>query len=342
MQKIKDIMLSTLAIIVTLVAVYLVMDKYNLSLTSFFKYALVIFAVASIYTLLHESMHALVAYVLGMKLVLLKYFNIMILFEDKKVKIYRGKEFGGPGNCLAFPTWKNTSKQWLAYIILPYALTLITIATLLFVKLKYGWDSVVLDCTFSMGVFYVLWSIIPIEGSDLYYLWIYAFKRNIFDAIYEVLLLNYAHIFGDMNDEKYNVMKIPDLSLDSEHMQSLICARLKYDVDLILMGKYVDDKNVNAFYSKAYKQLSDECKMMYAIYVYLLTGNDDVWLNSINHTDPPSSYEYYFGKILIEGDSNINIMIERFDEELCKFQDIGIKDAYKLEKELYIRKCYVK
>ena len=328
--------MSILAIVLTLVALYLVMDKYDLSLVVLLKYALIVFVVASVYIFVHESLHALVAYVLRMKLVLLKFYDVMLLFCENKVKIYKGKEFGGPGNCLAFPTWKNNYRQWLIYIILPYSITLIATFILLYVKMAYGWDSLVLDCTYKMALLYVLWSIIPIKGSDLYYLWIYVFHRSKFEAIYEILLLNYAHIFGDMNYEKYSVMKRPELSLDSEEMQGWIYARLKYDVDLILMGKYLSHKADNAFYMEAAKHFSDECKIMYGIYVYLLNGNDDVWRNNIRDIKVKDTYEYYFGKILIEDQKDINLMMEKIHAELCKFRSIGIKDAYKVESELYI------
>ncbi len=334
MKSIKNKLMSILAIVVTIVAIYLVMDKYNLNLVNLFKYAFVIFAVASIYTLLHEALHALVAHMLHMKLVMLKLFNIMLLFDEGRVKIYKGKEFGGPGNCLAFPTWKNTPRQWLTYIILPYSITLISVLVLLYVKITFGWDSVVLDCTFALGVLYVLWSIIPIKGSDLYYLWIYAFERSEFQGIYEILLLNYALIFGDVKYEK-NVFKIPKLGLDSEEMQGWIYAKLKYDVDLILMGTYKVNKKINNFYREAYKHFSDECKLMYAIYVYLLNGNDDEWRKHIKDIQPFSSYEYYFGKILIERDNNLDLMMEKMEEEVHKFRSIGVKEAYKLERKLY-------
>lgn len=74
---------------------------------------------------------------------------------------------------------------------------------------------------------------------------------------------------------------------------------------------------------------------MYAIYVYLLNGNDEVWKKNIQDSKESSMYEYYFGRLLMGSDANINSMIDKFDNEIRKYENIGIKDAYKMEKELY-------
>ena len=47
----------------------------------------------------------------------------------------------------------------------------------------------------------------------------------------------------------------------------------------------------------------------------------------------------------MESDTSINSMIDRFDNEICKYENIGIQDAYQLEKELYtamVRKTITK
>lgn len=120
---------------------------------------------------------------------------------------------------------------------------------------------------------------------------------------------------------------------------------LKYDINLILMGKYRESKNMSVFYGASARRFSLECKIVYAIYVYLLTGNDDVWKNSIKDAKESSMYEYCFGRLLMESNANINSMIDKFDNEIHKYENIGIQDAYQLEKELYtamVRKTITK
>ncbi|MCI9127572.1 MAG: hypothetical protein HFG28_10305 [Eubacterium sp.] len=335
MKKIKNSILYVLAIGVTFAAIYLVLDKYVIRLGEFFQYILIILAVSYIYIFVHECIHLLIAYMFDMKIVFLKFFNLMFLFDGKTVKKYKDKDFNGAGNSLAFPTWRNTSKQWLVYLIVPYIFTFIATGMLFFTNMNYTCDNIVFNCMVYMGIFYCLWCIIPIKGSDLYYAWIYILKRSQFDAIYNTLVLNYALIYSDMNYEKYFMMKIPNLRLESEVMQDWLFSSLKYDIDLILMGKYRESKNMKAFYGDSFVYFSLGCKIVYAIYVYFLTGNDEVWRNNIQDVKEPYMYEYCFGRLLIESDVDINLMIDQFDNEIHKYENIGIKDAYKLEKELY-------
>lgn len=341
----KNSILSVLVIGVTFVAIYLVLDRYVISFEKFFQYILFFLAISFFYILIHECIHLFVAYMFDMKIVFLKYFKLMFLFDEKRVKKYTGKDFDSVGNSLAFPTWRNTSKQWLAYLIVPYIVTFITTGILFFIKMNDSCDNIVFNCMLYMGGFYCLWCIIPIKGSDLYYAWLYIFKRNQFDAIYNTLLLNYALIYGDMNYERYLMMKIPNLRLDSEVMQDWFFSNLKYDIDLILMKKNRESKNISIFYGDSFKYFSLDCKIVYAIYVYLLNGNDEVWKKNIQDSKESSMYEYYFGRLLMGSDANINSMIDKFDNEIRKYENIGIKDAYKMEKELYtamVRKTITK
>ena len=131
------------------------------------------------------------------------------------------------------------------------------------------------------------------------------------------------------------MIKMPNLKMDSEVTQDWFFASLKYNIDLILMGKYRESKNMRELYNNYFTSFSLECKIMYAIYVYLLNGNDEVWKNNIQDIKELPMYEYYFGKLLLESDANINSMIDKLDNEIHKYENIGIKDAYQLEKELY-------
>lgn len=219
LKKIKNSILSVLAIGLTFGAIYLLMDKYHISIEKNFQYTFIVLAISFFYILIHECIHLLVAHMFGMKLVFLKYFNSIFLFNEKRVRSYKGNDFNGVGNSLAFPTWRNTSKQWLSYLIAPYIFTFIMTGILFFVKIHYECDNIAFNCMLYMGVLYCLWCIIPIKGSDLYYAWLYLFKRNQFDAIYNTLVLNYALIYSDMNNERYLMMKIPNLRLDNEVMQ---------------------------------------------------------------------------------------------------------------------------
>lgn len=341
----KNSILSVLAIGVTFVAVYLVLDKYDIGFEKFCLVILIIIAISLFYVLVHECIHILVAYMLNMKIVFLKYFNLMFLFDEKRVKNYKGKDFNGIGNSLAFPTWRNTSKHWLAYLTMPYIITFITTGILLFIEMNNVCDNIVFNCVMYMGMFYCLWCVIPIKGSDLYYAWLYIFKRNQFDVIYNTLLLNYALIYSDMEYNKYFMIKISTLKIDSEVLQDWFFSRLKYDIDLILLVKYRESKNMKVLYDNYFTNFSLECKIMYAIYVYLLDGNDEVWKNNIQNIKELPIYEFYFGKLLLESDANINIMIDKLDNEIHKYENIGIKDAYQLEKELYttmVRKTITK
>lgn len=331
----KNSILSVLAIGVTFVAVYLVLDKYAIGFEKFSQYILIILAISFFYVLVHECIHLLVAYMFDMKIVFLKYFNLMFLFDEKMVKNYKDKDFNGIGNSLAFPTWRNTSKQWLAYLTMPCIFTFITTGIFLFIKMNYVCNNIVFNCMMYMGIFYCLWCIIPIKGSDLYYVWLYILKRNQFDVIYNTLVLNYALIYSDMEYERYFMIKMPNLKMDSEVTQDWFFASLKYNIDLILMGKYRESKNMRELYNNYFTSFSLECKIMYAIYVYLLNGNDEVWKNNIQDIKELPMYEYYFGKLLLESDANINSMIDKLDNEIHKYENIGIKDAYQLEKELY-------
>lgn len=234
----KNSILFVISVMVTVAAIYVVLDKYNIGLWHFFQYILIVLVISFVYIFMHECMHFFVAYMFDMKIVFLKYFHLMFLFDENKIKKYKGKEFGGAGNILVFPTWKNTSKQWLIYLIVPCIFTFIITGILFFIKMNYVYDNIALNCMVYMGIFYCLWCIIPIKGSDVYYVWLYIFKRTQFEVIYRTLLLNYALIFGDMDYEGYFITEIPNLRLDSEAMQDWIFSDLKYEIDLILIGQY--------------------------------------------------------------------------------------------------------
>lgn len=339
-MKDKHSFCYVLAVGLTIFAVYLILNKYHMELEKIAKIICYAVGIGMLYTFVHEMLHLMIAKIFSMKRIFVKVFGVIILWEERRIKIWKGKDFKGAGNCFALPTWKNTEIQWIIYIITPWVLTVIGTLILWIIKSYFEIQNLVWDCAFYMGVLYCIWSIFPIKGSDLYYFWMYFLDKERVGMIFHTLKLNYALIFSDINiDEFLKQRKIPE-NIRMEFLEDYLCAHMKCSILLLLMGKGEISREMEQSYLAFWEKAQAEYQVLFGIYTWLATGENYLANEKWNDRNQGKlSYENVFFQILSGKEKSIDKLLEQFKSVTMKFEAIGIKEPYKLEKELYVAKA---
>ena len=329
MKLLKDKLIKVFCIILSIIAIWILISKYEIYFL--IKAILRIIIFTTVYITLHELLHFAAAGIFSMKLICIHIFCFIFSYEEKRIKIIKDKIFDSAGSCFALPTWKNTEKQWLVLMITPVVGTLFLTVISGVIK----GNSIELEFMLYMGMLFTLWSLIPFQGSDIYYMWLYIFKRSEFKAVFEGIQLGYGLIYGDINVPAYCGIEFPNLEPDNEIMQNWMGLHLEYAIILVMTKNYNAIGKNRKRYGAYLDYASEEYKILFEIFTCLLNENDHKIQHKISDISN-MTYEEYFLRILSGEEKDVGELKEKIDKELMEFEQLGFKDAYKLKKQLYL------
>lgn len=266
-QLFKKVM-YIIACMLMIFAGYLISIKYKMKYFELLKGVFLIAIVCVTYLILHEIVHAIVAYILHMKIIFIQFLGMVFCLDERKFKVLKkDNDFWDVADCLALPTWKNSVRQWVWYTIMP---VLLTILIIVFLGLLHGNDIVTgttIKCIYYIGIIYCMWSLIPLEGADIYFLYMYFFNKDKLKMYLFVMQSSYSILYSDVCEDmgyKQNVTGKNELE------KTYICSFLRYRI-LVLLLNSKDDKKCFEWKNLegTSRQNNDEELILYQICKYL-------------------------------------------------------------------------
>lgn len=102
MKSLKDKLIKVFCIILSVLAIWILISKYEIYFL--IKAILRIIIFTTVYITLHEFLHFVVVGIFSMKLICIHIFCFIFSYEEKRIKIIKDKIFDSAGSCLALPT----------------------------------------------------------------------------------------------------------------------------------------------------------------------------------------------------------------------------------------------
>lgn len=222
------------------------------------------------------------------------------------------------------------------YIITPCFLTVIVAAILGVIKIYLKNVSSFFDNILYFAMIFCIISLIPFKGSDIKHLWNYFFNKPTFKTIFNTLRLGYALTFSDINYDEFIKLEHVNDKVSKEILDEYMALHIKCAIILLLLSKHEIPKEINDTYMNYYEKGSDKYKILFAIYTRLLKKEIDFSVYELLDKSSKSiTYEQFFLEVLMGREKDSGKLSEKLDEEIEKYEAIGIKDAYALEKKLY-------
>lgn len=337
MNKLLEKGMRMVAGMLMLLAGYLICKKYNVTYFELLKSAVLIAIVCAIYLILHESVHAIVAHVFHMKIIFIQFLGIAFCFDVRKFKIIKkDNDFWDFADCLALPTWRNSIQHWVWYAITP---SLLTIVLVVFLGVLQGNNIVTgttIKCVYYIGIIYCIWSLIPLEGSDIYYLYMYFLNEEKLKRTFFIMQSSYSVLYADICK---NIDFKQSKNVKSELEKTYICSFFRYKILEILCfpkhdKKYLEWEN----FENNSSEDNVECEILYKIYKYLYGGNIEK-KECCRLVQKDDTYDGAFLRIIIGMDHDTKRLKEKLNVEIELAKRIGIKNPYKKLEELYISKA---
>jgi len=337
MNKLFKKVMYIIAGMLMLFAGYLISIKYNMKYFELLKSVFLITIVCITYLILHEIVHAIVAYILHMKIIFIQFLGMVFCLDERKFKILKKyNDFWDVADCLALPTWKNSVRQWVWYTIMPILLTILLIVFLGVLQVNDIVTGTTIKCIYYTGIIYCMWSLIPLEGADIYYLYMYFFYKDKLEMYLFVMQSSYSILYSDVCE---NIEYKQNATGKSELEKTYICSFLRYRIlEILLCSKY--DKKCFEWKTleDTSRQNNDEELILYQIFKFLCGSvvEKKECCRLIQNND---TYDGAFLRIIIGMDNDTKRLKEKFKEEIELAKEIGIGNPYKKLEELYIAKA---
>lgn len=338
MNKLLNKVMYIIASILMLFAGYLISMKYNMKYFELIKDIFVIVVACITYLIIHEIVHAIVAYILDMKIIFIQFLGIIFCIDERKFKILKkDNDFWDVADCLALPTWKNSVRQWVWYTIMPILLTILLVIFLGVIQCNnIIATGTTIRCIYYIGIIYCMWSLIPLEGADIYYLYMYFFNKNKLKMCHFIMQSSYSILYSVLCE---NIECMQNVTGESELEKTYICSFFRYKILEILLCPMYDKKCLEW---ECHEDISlndnDEEMILYQIYKYLrgsvIEKKECTRLVKNNDT-----YDGAFLRIITGMDNDKERLREKLKEEIELAKEIGIRNPYKKIEEQYIAKA---
>lgn len=337
MNKLLKKVMYIIAGILMLFAVHLISVKYNMKYFELIKSVFVIALVCITYLILHEIVHAIVAYILDMKIIFIQFLGIVFCMDERKFKILKkDNEFWDVADCLALPTWKNSIRQWVWYTIVPILLTILLTISLGVIQCNDIATGTTIRCIYYIGIIYCMWSLIPLEGADIYYLYLFFLNKDKLKMYHFIMQSSYSLLYSEPCE---NVQYMQNVTGESELEKTYICSFLRYKILEILICPMYDKKCSEwEDHEDTSSKNSDEQLILYQICKSLCGSviEKKVCDRLVKNND---TYDSAFLRIIIGMDNDTERLREKLNEEIELAKEIGIRNPYKKLKEQYIAKA---
>ena len=302
-----------------------------------------------LYTILHECLHGFVAYIFSMKLIYVQAFNLRYFFQNNSIKFSKKFLFNGDaGSCLALPKWDTTKRQWIIFIITPLLFTILLVAGALYINKLYI-DATYFNVLCFLGVLYCILSIIPIKGTDGYYLWMYLFRKEEFETFLQVMVLCYAQIFSDDCNKKYHIeslaywRNIKDNKIKQDYLEMILQIQ---SLRLYKNGKENSISLPNIIENEAkaaYINGSVEYKSIYLFYQYIKGEDNNKIINEYQQfqreLDSSKVWAACFLHILLGKKKDLNELEYSIKCEKSKYEKYGVVNSYHDTEKMYLDKA---
>lgn len=338
-KQIENIVLCVTAIVLTTMAVILLRRTYGIKIIELLWGIIIGAVIIYIYTILHESMHCLAAYIFSIKLIYAQVFHIRYFFSEKKLKISRNHQFyGNSGSCFALPDWYTTKVQWLGFIIAPLLFNLIVVGAAFYFRYGVFTDVRVFCVIYYVSMIICIWSFIPLEGTDAYYIFLFLFRKEEFETIFQTLVLHYAQVFSDDAYQSFHVdsydylNRIKSLEVKRDYLEAVLTTQSLRMYQKGLENCVPLTEVLESEARKNYEEGDASYKGIYLFYLYMKGEAVDrvEKLYQLFSDELDSSEECavcFLHKLLGRSADAAEMETSIAKEKIC-FEELGICDAY--------------